>query len=103
MSFAVNKHRVVFQTGTQQRSDPHFRRACELVRNGRIGDLITVRVGLPGSRRDMATCGDRKKPEPVPPGFECNTWLGPAPEAPYAPARCHVNFRWILVTAGEKT
>ncbi len=79
MSYAVNKHRVVFQTGSQQRSDHHFHRACELVRNGRIGELKTVRVGLPGGRPDLAKSGDRKKPEPVPQGFEYNTWLGPAP------------------------
>ena len=48
----------------------------------------------------LAKCGDRKKPEPVPAGFEYNTWLGPAPDAPYAPARCHVNFRWILDYSG---
>src|SRR5262249_20895901 len=48
MSSAVSQSKVVFQTGSQQRSDPRFRRACELVRNGRIGDLRRVRVGLPG-------------------------------------------------------
>lgn len=85
MSYAVAKHHVVFQTGSQQRSDYHFRRACELVRNGRIGDLKTVRVGLPGGRPDLAKSADRKGPEPVPQGFEYNTWLGPAPAAPYAP------------------
>jgi predicted dehydrogenase len=100
MSYAVSKYNVVFQTGSQQRSEHHFRRACELVRNGRIGDLKTVRVGLPGGRPDLAKCGEKKKPEPVPAGFEYNTWLGPAPEAPYAPARCHVNFRWILDYSG---
>jgi predicted dehydrogenase len=100
MSYAVSKSHVVFQTGSHQRSDPHFRRACELVRNGRIGELKTVRVGLPGGRPDFAKCWDRKKPEPVPAGFEYNTWLGPAPEAPYAPARCHVNFRWIYDYSG---
>jgi predicted dehydrogenase len=100
MSYAVSKSNVVFQTGSQQRSDPHFRRACELVRNGRIGELKTVRVGLPGGRPDLAKCGDKKKPAPVPAGFEYNTWLGPAPEAPYAPARCHVNFRWIYDYSG---
>ncbi|MFI5461750.1 MAG: Gfo/Idh/MocA family oxidoreductase, partial [Isosphaerales bacterium] len=84
MSFAVNKSRVVFQTGSQQRSDQRFRRACELVRNGRIGDLRTVRVGLPGGRTDYAKTGARKKPEPVPEGFDYNRWLGPAPDAPYA-------------------
>jgi len=100
MSYAVAKHHVVFQTASQQRSDYHFRRACELVRNGRIGDLKTVRVGLPGGRPDLAKTADRKRFEPVPQGFEYNTWLGPAPDAPYAPARCHVNFRWIFDYSG---
>jgi predicted dehydrogenase len=94
MSYAVNRSKVVFQTGSQQRSDRRFHRACELVRNGRIGDLRTVRVGLPSGRKDYAKTGDRKKTEPVPKGFDYNMWLGPAPDAPYAPARCHVNFRW---------
>lgn len=94
MSDAVKANKRVFQTGSQQRSDKNFRRACELVRNGRIGKLKTVRVGLPGGRPDYAKTGDRKKPEPVPKGFDYDLWLGPAPDAPYAPARCHVNFRW---------
>jgi predicted dehydrogenase len=100
MSHAVNASRIVFQTGSQQRSDSGFRRACELVRNGRIGDLRRVRVGLPAGRTDYARTLDHKKPEPVPKGFEYDLWLGPAPEAPYAPARCHVNFRWIYDYSG---
>jgi predicted dehydrogenase len=90
----------VFQTGSQQRSDHNFRRACELVRNGRIGKLHTVRCGLPGGRPDFGKTGDRKKPEAVPEGFDYDFWLGPAPRAPYAPARCHVNFRWIYDYSG---
>lgn len=100
MSYAVKQSKVVFQTGSQQRSDHRFRRACELVRNGRIGDLRTVRVGQPSGRTDYAKTGDHKKPEPVPAGFDYNMWLGPAPDAPYAPARCHVNFRWIYDYSG---
>ena len=100
MSDAVKKYKRVFQTGSQQRSDSNFRRACELVRNGRIGKVKTVRVGLPGGRPDYAKTGDKKKAEPVPKGFEYDLWLGPAPEAPYAPARCHVNFRWIYDYSG---
>lgn len=100
MSDAVKKHGVVFQTGSQQRSDPKFRQAAELVRNGRIGKLHTVRVGLPGGRSDYGKTGDRKQPEAVPEGFEYDLWLGPAPEAPYSPARCHVNFRWIYDYSG---
>ena len=100
MSDAVRASGVVFQTGSQQRSDPHFRRACELVRNGRIGKLHTVRCGLPGGRPDLGKTGDRKQPEPVPEGFDYDMWLGPAPDAPYSPARCHVNFRWNLDYSG---
>ena len=100
MSSAVSRSHVVFQTGSQQRSDAKFRRACELVRNGRIGDLKKVRVGMPGGRTDYAKTGDHKKPEPVPEGFDYDFWLGPAPEAPYARARCHVNFRWIYDYSG---
>ena len=61
MSYAVNRSKVVFQTGSQQRSDHRFRRACELVRNGRIGDLRTVRVGMPAGRTDYAKTGDSQK------------------------------------------
>jgi predicted dehydrogenase len=100
MSAAVVKYGVVFQTGSQQRSDPRFRRAAELVRNGRIGKLEKTLVGMPSGRPDYGKTGDRKNPEPVPPGFDYDLWLGPAPEAPYAPARCHVNFRWILDYSG---
>jgi len=100
MSDAVKRYGRVFQTGSQQRSDHHFRRACELVRNGRIGKLHTVRCGLPGGTPDISKMGSRDKPEPVPEGFNYDRWLGPAPWAPYCPARCHVNFRWILDYSG---
>ena len=100
MSDAVKKHNRVFQCGSQQRSDAKFRLACELVRNGRIGKLQTVRCGLPGGRADYGKTGDRKKPEKVPEGFEYDIWLGPAPKVEYAPARCHVNFRWIYDYSG---
>jgi predicted dehydrogenase len=100
MSDAVKKYARVFQTGSQQRSDARFRRACELARNGRIGQLQTVKCGLPGGHPDFGKTGDRKAPETVPEGFNYDFWLGPAPWAPYAPARCHVNFRWNLDYSG---
>ncbi|MFH1715765.1 MAG: Gfo/Idh/MocA family oxidoreductase [Planctomycetota bacterium] len=100
MCDAVNRYGRVFQTGSQQRSDHNFRRACELVRNGRIGKLHTVKCGLPGGTPDISKMGNRTKPEPVPDGFNYDRWLGPAPYAPYCPARCHVNFRWILDYSG---
>ena len=100
MANAVKKYGRVLQTGSQQRSDKDFRHACELVRNGRIGKLHTVRCGLPSGHPDLGKTGHRKQPEPVPEGFNYDLWLGPAPEAPYAPARCHVNFRWNLDYSG---
>ena len=89
---AVHRYNIVWQTGSQQRSGRNFRFACELVRNGRIGEVKVVRVGLPygNSIRKAST-----KPAPVPRGFDYDMWLGPAPWAPYCPARCHWNFRWI--------
>lgn len=97
---AVKENRRIFQTGSQQKSDARFRKACELVRNGRIGKLNTVTCGLPGGTPDFSHDADRKSPEPVPDGFNYEMWLGPAPDAPYCPARCFVNFRWILDYSG---
>lgn len=100
MSDAVAKYDRIFQTGSQQRSDARFHKVCELVRNGRIGELKSVKCGLPGGTPDLGKSGNRKDPEAVPKGFNYDMWLGPAPKAPYSPARCHVNFRWILDYSG---
>jgi predicted dehydrogenase len=100
MADTIKSSNRVFQCGSQQRSDVRFRKACEIVRNGGIGKLETVLVGLPGGTPDLGHTRDRQDPEPVPEGFNYEMWLGPAPEAPYAPARCHVNFRWILDYSG---
>lgn len=100
MSNAVKKYGVVFQTGSQQRSGKEFRRVCELVRNGRIGDLQTVICGLPSGTPDFGKTGHLTETIPVPEGFDYDMWLGPAPEAPYCPARTHVNYRWVLDYSG---
>jgi len=80
---AVKASKVVFQFGTQQRSGGDFRRACELVRNGKIGQLKTILVGVPGSW----TC-PKQPTEPVPKELDYKMWLGPAPMAPYCYQRC---------------
>jgi predicted dehydrogenase len=74
---------TVFQWGTQQRSDRNFRFGCELVRNGRIGRLHTILVGVP---HDFAV--PNQPVQPVPPGLDYDLWLGPAPWAPYTYQRC---------------
>jgi len=93
----VKRYGSVLQTGSQQRSSDNFRFACELVRNGRIGKVHTVRVGIPGNNR---TCEPTWTPEPVPEGFDYDLWLGPAPWAPYIKKRCHYEFRFILDYSG---
>jgi predicted dehydrogenase len=100
MSNAAKKYGIVFQTGSQQRSDSNFRRACELVRNGRIGELQTVRCGLPSGTPDYGHTEKQTNTVPVPKGFDYDMWLGPAPKKPYSPARVGVNFRWNLDYSG---
>ena len=91
---------VVFQTGSQQRSDVDFRRACELVRNGRIGKLHTVRVGLPAAGPTTPRPATARSPRRCPRASSTTSGSAPRPKPPYAPARCHVNFRWIYDYSG---
>ena len=79
---AVRRHGAVFQHGTQLHSYAGTRHACELVRNGRIGRLHTIRIGSPPGR---AT--GHHAAQPVPAGLDYDLWQGCAPEAPYTPAR----------------
>lgn len=100
ISDAVKKYGVVFQTGSQQRSDENFRFVCELVRNGKLGKVHTVTCKLPDGTPDFGKNKDKTETSPVPDGFDYDFWLGPAPDAPYAPCRTGVNFRWILDYSG---
>jgi predicted dehydrogenase len=90
----------VFQVGSQQRSnDQQFRLACELVRNGRLGKLKTIRT-LIGSN----PTGGPFPEVPVPPELDWNLWLGPAPLTPYVTQRCHNTFRsWYEYAGGKLT
>ncbi len=93
---AVENNGRVWQTGSWQRSRSHFHRACELVRNGVIGKLKHVEVGLPSGFYGPK---DETIKEP-PAGLDYDMWLGPAPYAPYCEARVHVNWRWHLDYGG---
>ncbi len=72
----VRRNDCVFQTGSQQRSSERFRRACEWVRNGRIGRVRRIHVALPPG---IATWCDLPESDP-PEGLDWDLWLGPAPE-----------------------
>ncbi len=79
----VGRRKRIFQFGTQQRSDARFRRACELVLNGRIGKLRHINVWAPGSAPGGST-----RVVPVPETLDYNFWTGPAPYRPYTEDRC---------------
>jgi predicted dehydrogenase len=80
---AVRRYGCVFQTGTQQRSDPKFRHACQLARNGYLGKVHTIYVGAPGGRSYPAV-----PPCDPPAGFDYDMWSGPAPHIPFDKQRC---------------
>jgi predicted dehydrogenase len=81
---AVHQSGRIFQIGSQQRSSPQFRYAAELVRNGRIGELKTVYVGLPGDPP-----GGEGAVMPVPATLDYDMWLGSTPVVPYTVDRVH--------------
>jgi len=81
----VKRHERVFRTDSEFRSIAVFRRACELVLNGRIGRLRVIRTGVP--RGDVA-CPPQPA-MPVPEELDYDLWLGPAPAAPYTLNRVH--------------
>ena len=69
---AVRENKCVFQIGHQQRHDPIFRLAVEMVQQGEIGDLRRIKVGVPPNRT-----GPTLSPQPLPEGFDYDLWLGP--------------------------
>jgi len=97
---AVKRYGRVWQTGSWQRSEDNFHRAAELVRNGRIGKIQRVEVGLPSGFTDFAKTFGQEKIEAPPSGFDYDTWLGPAPWTPYCTARVHMNWRWNMDYGG---
>jgi predicted dehydrogenase len=84
MRAAVRKHHRIFQAGTWQRSKSQFRQACELARNGYLGELREIQVAAPGPRYRPKYDGPMD-PQPVPAGFDWDMWRGPAPDRPYHP------------------
>lgn len=84
LSNAVHRTGRIYQIGSQQRSATQFRYAAELVRNGRIGQLKTVEVGLP-----VDPAGEAEPEMPVPKNLNYEMWLGSTPYVYYTEKRVH--------------
>ena len=91
---AVQKHKIIWQTGSWQRSRPSFHKAAEIVRNGMIGKVTHVEVGLPSGHTDFAETSKFMTPSAPPPELDYERWIGPAKMEPYIKGRVHMNWRW---------
>ncbi len=92
---AVKESGRIVQVGSQQRSDRNFRLACELVRNGRLGKIHHIIVGLPTGPREGPF-----RPVPVPEGMDWDFYLGQTPKVDYNGHNSHWNFRWWYQFSG---
>jgi len=95
MADAQKKNGRIWQTGSWQRSVENFRFACELVRNGRLGRVVKIEVGLPTGSK----CGPVQFKDP-PPHLDYEFWVGPSRWLPYCDQRTHWNWRWQLDYGG---
>ena len=91
---AVQQYKRIWQTGSWQRSQDRFRIAAEIVRNGLIGKITNVEVGLPSGHNDFAGTKDKNLVTPPPAELDYETWIGPAQMEDYIEARIHKNWRW---------
>lgn len=123
---AVEKNKIIWQTGSWQRSVSTFHKAAEIVRNGLIGTVTHVEVGLPAGFADFSGTGKEaleklsSLPDKItelsrvtpgtpawnllatepPATLDYNTWIGPSRMEPYIAARSHKNWRWNYNTGG---
>lgn len=92
---AAHKNNIVWQTGSWQRSQPNFYKAAHLVRNGVLGKIHKVEVGLPNGRDSIGIKAVQTPPAEV----DYDLWLGPAPKVPYRGV-LHFDWRWMMDYSG---
>jgi len=97
---AVQANNRIWQTGSWQRSTRSFPKACEIVRNGLIGKITRVEVGLPAGHADFAKTGNKMSVTNPPPNLDYDFWIGPSAMMPYIEGRVHMNWRWNYNTGG---
>ena len=97
---AVQKNKRIWQTGSWQRSERNFHYGAEIVRNGLIGKITRVEVGLPSGHTDFAGTKADMQPSAPPPELDYPMWIGPSRMELYIKARVHKNWRWNYNTGG---
>jgi len=97
---AVRENGRIWQTGSWQRSVATFRKAAEVVRNGLIGEVTRVEVGLPEGNKNSGGVAERMTPSDPPPELDYDFWIGPSKMMPYIQGRVHRNWRWNYNTGG---
>ena len=97
---AVEDNKIIWQTGSWQRSVSSFHKAAEIVRNGLIGEVQRVEVGLPARNKEMTGSSPSFRPAKPPPELDYEMWIGPSQMQPYIEARIHRNWRWNYNTGG---
>jgi predicted dehydrogenase len=94
---AAQRTGKIVQAGQWQRSGPHYKKAIEIVRSGKLGQIRLVKVwAYQGWMKPVPVLPDQAPPE----GVDYSFWLGPAPQRPFNPNRFHFNFRWFWDYAG---
>jgi len=97
---AVQENQRIWQTGSWQRSQRNFHKAAEIVRNGLIGKITRVEVGLPAGHNDFAKTKDKDQITAAPVELDYETWIGPSQMMPYRECQVHKNWRWNYNTGG---
>jgi predicted dehydrogenase len=97
---AVPQNQRIWQTGSWQRSQRHFHKAAEIVRNGLIGKITRVEIGLPAGHNDFAKTKDKNQISAPPAELDYETWIGPSAMTPYRECQVHKNWRWNYNTGG---
>lgn len=93
---AARTHERIVQTGSQQRSSDEFRKAAEAIRNGKLGTIKQIVVGLPGVNFEGPSVADTAPPA----SLDYDAWVGPAAMRPYNPKQVHYNFRFFWPYSG---
>jgi predicted dehydrogenase len=97
---AVEANQRIWQTGSWQRSVANFHKAAEIVRNGMIGAVTRVEVGLPGGQGGRVQHPEDMQPSTPPQELDYDTWIGPSKMMPYIKGRVHREWRWNYNTGG---